>query len=145
MEESSEEPNVEPNTFEKGIENIIQQSKAITFSKEDIKKVLLSLTVSMENETDKMALETDFTVKDNKIAFVFPNLLLSEKLEEFKARIHEAVSKASERNDWEIVTEVLVEEVKTKVYKTQDKFEAMKTKNPMLNTFKEALNLDLDF
>ncbi len=131
--------------LEQGINDILQNSKEIEFTKEDVKSVLMELKLTMESETDKMALDSDFVLQKNKIIFTFPNSVLAEKLGEYKALIHEHISKVSGFSTWEIVTEISVEESKAKIYKTQDKFEAMKSKNPILSTFKEAFNLDLDF
>ncbi len=115
------------------------------FKAEHVKTVLDELLLTIENETDRMALQSDFTVDKNKIVFKFPNALMAERFAEYKAAFYQNISLASGSSDWQIDTEIATIETKAKIYKTQDKFEAMKQKNPMLNTFKEAFNLDLDF
>jgi hypothetical protein len=134
--------------LESEISKIINDSKNesnISFSKEKIKAILHDFSAKLEADSDKMAVESEFRLNGQSLTFMFPNALMAEKFGEYKTEIFHEIAKASGSQNWEINSEIAAIATKVKIYKTQDKFEAMVAKNPLLMTFKETLNLDLDF
>jgi hypothetical protein len=135
--------------LESEITKIINDTKSesggSSFSKESIKDIIHAFSAKLETDSDKMAVESDFTLEGQSLTFMFPNALMAEKFADYKTDIFHEIAKASGSQAWEINSEIAAIDTKIKIYKTQDKFEAMVAKNPLLLKFKEELNLDLDF
>jgi hypothetical protein len=130
------------------IAKIVQDAKnevSTSFKKENISELIHAFSAKLENESDKMAVETEFRMEGQSITFMFPNALMTEKFGDLKTELFHEIAKVSGSQNWELNSEIAAMDTKIKIYKTQDKFEAMVAKNPMLLTLKEKLNLDLDF
>jgi hypothetical protein len=122
-----------------------QGTNVVLVSKEDLKAVMHAFSETLEGDSDKMAVEADFKLEGNTLTFAFPNALMAEKFGDLKTEIYHEIVKATGQQTWQLESEIAAADTKIKIYKTQDKFEAMVAKNPMLVTLKERLKLDLDF
>ncbi|MGL4632740.1 MAG: hypothetical protein ACRCVT_16170 [Leadbetterella sp.] len=100
---------------------------------------------TLEGDSDKLAVTSDFELEGSKICFLLSSVTIEERFGQLKTELHAFLNENTGSTDWEFSTKIVTLQTKKKLYKTQDKYEAMLEINPSLDSLRKKLNLDLDF
>lgn len=114
-----------------------------TYTEEGVKAALKAYGKTLQKQTEKFIVESDFELKDGVLTLLLVNNTLMELFHELKQDILDFVRKELKNGSILIDARLIAEVKEAKPRTEQEKFKAMVEKNPALKTFKDDLGLDL--
>lgn len=113
------------------------------YSPESLKKAVADFRDSVESDTVKLILKKEYEFKDNTLVFSLDNNFQQTTFNEFKQDL--AMFVRSTIKNTEVQFEAIVRKTEQvhRPYTAQEKYNAMKDKNPFIEQLRDKLNLDL--
>lgn len=95
--------------------------------------------------SEQVVLNRELTLEGTTIHLTLDNTLQVDFLTELKPELLTYLRKELQNSQIQIEHQVVIQEVKKMIYSSQDKFNFLAEKNPLLHELRKVLNLDVDY
>lgn len=119
------------------------RDKNAAFTPADLQKAVAAFRDMISSDSIKLILKNGFELTEDTLIFSLSNSFQESSFNEIKQDLASFVRAAVNNNNIQFDAILKKSEAKLRPYTAQEKYNAMRVKNPALEKLREALNLDL--
>lgn len=113
------------------------------FTPEALQKAVDDFRETISSDSIKIILKNGYKFKDNTLTFSLSNTFQETSFTEIKQELATFVRNEIKNNEVQFDAIIKKSDIKLRPYTAQEKYNAMKAKNPALEKLREVMNLDL--